>query len=170
MADTINNNEENTNANQITVGKTYSEDYVTNLRQESAGYRTKAKAHEITIESLRKAFGIAEGEDIGDISERLSSFQAVETEKVNARIIDVELKSLEGFDHKLLAKIIDLKDVKVDGNGVVTGLREAAEAIAKEFPAVRKKTRIPLIPPNLVEDQSIPNVNKEINDIIRGGR
>ena len=50
--------------NNPSAGKTYSEDYVHNLRNEAAGYRTTAKAHE---KALRTILGIADGEELGNM-------------------------------------------------------------------------------------------------------
>lgn len=123
-------------------GKTYSEDYVSALRGESAGYRTRAKSYE---GALRAVLGVKEGEELGDLNARVSTYQQNQTsqqtaalEAANKRLIGAEMRALEGYDHKLLAKLIDLSKVKVAEDGTVTGLEEAAEATAQEFPAVRK--------------------------------
>lgn len=124
------------------TGKTYSEDYVSALRGESANYRTRAKAYEGT---LRTMFGLKDGEELGDLNARLSAYQQNQTkqqstalEAANKRLIGAEMRTLEGYDHKLLEKLIDLSGVKVAEDGTVEGLKEAAEAAAKDFPAVRK--------------------------------
>lgn len=124
------------------AGKTYSEDYVSALRGESANYRTRAKAYE---GALRSVLGLKDGEELGDLNARLSAYQQNQTnqqcaaqEAANKRLIGVEMRALEGYDHKLLEKVINLTNVKVGEDGVVTGLKEAAEAAAAEYPAVRK--------------------------------
>lgn len=124
------------------AGKTYSEDYVTALRGESAGYRTRAKSYE---GALRTVLGLKDGEELGDLNARLSAYQQNQTkqqsaalEAANKRLIGAEIRTLEGYDHKLLEKLIDLSNVKVSEDGTVTGLKEAAEAAARDFPAVRK--------------------------------
>lgn len=124
------------------TGKTYSEDYVSALRGESANYRTRAKSYEGT---LRAVFGLKDGEELGDPNARLSTHQQNQTiqqsaalEAANKRLIGAEMRALEGYDHKLLEKLIDLSGVKVAEDGSVTGLSEAAETAAKDFPAVRK--------------------------------
>ena len=64
-----------------TAGKTYSEDYVHSLRNESAGYRTTAKMYE---SALRSVLGLGDGEEIGDLNSRLSSYrQALKQEQEN---------------------------------------------------------------------------------------
>lgn len=126
----------------LAAGKTYSEDYVYALRGESANYRTRAKSYE---GALRTVLGLKDGEELGDLNARLSAYQQNQTkqqsaalEAANKRLIGAEMRTLEGYDHKLLEKLIDLSNVKVSEDGTVTGLKEAAEAAAKDFPAVRK--------------------------------
>ena len=111
----------------LATGKTYSEDYVSALRGESANYRTRAKSYE---GALRTVLGLKDGEE--------AKQQSAALEAANKRLIGAEMRTLEGYDHKLLEKLIDLSNVKVSEDGTVTGLKEAAEAAAKDFPAVRK--------------------------------
>lgn len=126
------------------AGKTYSEDYVGTLRGESDGYRTRAKSYE---GALRNILGLEESEELGDINSRLTAHQQAQTRekeemlsKGNLRLIMAELKSLPGYDHKLLTKVLDLKQIKVDDSDTVVGLKEAVIAAEKEYPAVKLKT------------------------------
>ena len=103
------------------AGKTYSEDYVTALRGESANYRTRAKSYE---GALRTVLGLKDGEELGDLNARLSAYQQNQTkqqsaalEAANKRLIGAEMRTLEGYDHKLLEKLIDLSNVKVSSIG-----------------------------------------------------
>jgi len=134
------------------TGKTFTEDYVLNLREESKNYRISAKTNEA---ALRSVLGLKDGEEIGDVHERIAVMQKDRENAINdalstanKRLISAEIRALDGYDHKLLAKVIDMSNVKVDENGDVTGLKEAVEAAAKEFPAVLKKveTYSPLNP------------------------
>ncbi|MCL2531580.1 MAG: phage scaffolding protein [Oscillospiraceae bacterium] len=118
--------------------QTYSADYVGALRSESAGHRTKAKAYEKELGNIRAAFGVKPDEDIGDVAARLATVNETALAKANERLIAAELKGLEGYDHALLAKLIDRSTLKVDDDGTVTGLKEAAESVAEQFPAVLK--------------------------------
>ena len=124
-------------------GKTFSADYVHDLREESKGYRQTAKTYE---QALRKALNIADGEEIGDIDKRIKAMQNAQTAavteataKANARLISAEIKGLDGYDPKLLAKVIDYSKITIDDDGNVTGVKEAAEEAAKEYPAVIKE-------------------------------
>lgn len=154
--------------NNQPAGKTYSEDYVHNLRNEAAGYRTTAKAHE---KALRTILGIADGEELGNINERITAHSEAQnaamqkaTEKANNRLIEAEIKSLEGYDHKLLSKVIDRSKVTVDENGEVKGLDEAVKAAETEFPAVKKSET----PPYAGGTGNHPMNNNKENDDYHG--
>lgn len=140
------------NQSSTPTGKTFSEEYVSALRGESANYRTKAKTYEAV---LRKALGLKDGEELGDLDGRLTTYQQVQQKQLNdaltvanQRLIGAELKAMEGYDHKLLSKVIDLSKVTVDDKGEVTGLKEAVEAAVKEFPAVKAAQRPQYVPQN----------------------
>ncbi len=150
-------------------GKTYTADYVKTLREEAKGHRLKASNYE---KSLRSAFGLKDDEDIGDVAQRIAAKEASVMKAANDRLISAELKTLDGYDHKLLSKVIDLSAVKVDDKGNVTGIKEAAEAAAKEFPAVKTTgaARQTFVPPNPAAGGSGDNPNQAMNDLIRGKR
>ena len=128
-------------------GKVFSEDYVRTLRNESAGHRTTAKKYEA---ALKTVFGIDADAELGDdleghinaLNQRNEAAQQNALNKANSRLIAAELRSRDGYDHKLLEKVIDLSKVTVDDNGEVKGLDEAITAAETEFPAV-KKTETP---------------------------
>ena len=156
------------------AGKTFSEEYVQALRGESANHRTRARAAET---ALRQVLGLGETDDLGDVNARISAFkasqesaQAKALEKANARLIAAEMKSLTDYDQKLLGKLIDLSKVTVDDSGAVKGLKEAAEAAAKEFPQLRISTRQSFAPANSGGGNDGGNKNALINDFIRGRR
>jgi hypothetical protein len=132
----------------IPAPQTFSADYVNTLRSESKGYRQRAKAAEESLSAVRTAFGLKQNEDIGDIAERLTQRDAQALSKANERLIAAELHSLAGYDQALLAKVIDLTGVKVSDDGTVKGIKEAAEAAAKAFPAVKAQTQQPWVPQN----------------------
>lgn len=121
--------------------KTFSEDYVHDLREEAKGSRQLAKSYE---NALRKALGIGEDENLGDINKRIESRNAEHQKQVNdalnkanSRLIKAEIKALEGYDTKLLEKVMDFSKITVDENGDVKGVKEAAEEAEKEYPAVK---------------------------------
>lgn len=150
--------------NEPPKGRTFTEDYVKGLRQESAGYRTTAKTYEAT---LRSVLGISEGEELGDLNARVAAYQSnltAQQEKTlaaaNQRLISAEIRGLEGYNVKLLEKVIDLGGIKVDESGNVTGVKEAAEAAAKEFPEVLKAEKQKWAPGNPAEGD-VPPMTKE---------
>lgn len=148
--------------------KSYSADYVKDLREEAKNNRLKAQGLE---KSIRAAFGLKDDEDIGDVAGRISARETAALKAANDRLIAAEIKSLEGYDHKLLAKVIDLSTVKVDENGNVTGVKEAAEAVVKEFPAVKAgAAKQSFIPPNPAAGGGAENPNANMNALIRGKR
>lgn len=120
-------------------GQTFSEDYVKSLRDEAKAHRLTAKQHETTLRGL---IGVKDG----DITpEHITAYQASQTKagtdalaKANDRLITAEVKSLEGYNHKLLEKLLDRTKVTIADDGTITGLKEAAEALALEFPEVKK--------------------------------
>lgn len=124
-------------------GKVFSEDYVRTLRDESAGHRVTAKKYEA---ALKTVFGIDADAELGDdldghinaLNQRNEAAQQNALQKANNRLIAAELRTRDGYDHKLLEKVIDLSKVTVDDNGEVKGLDEAIKAAETEFPAVKK--------------------------------
>ena len=148
-----------TTDNKTTNGVSYSEDYVQSLRNEAANYRTKAKKSEA---ALRSIFGLQDNEDLGNVQDRITALrqQQAHWETANKRLIAAEIKTLEGYDHKLLAKVIELDNVKIDDQGNVTGITEAAQAAAKEYPAVLVKQRQQYAPTNPASSDA-PTMTKE---------
>ena len=111
--------------------------------------------------------GISEGEELGDLNARVAAYQSnltAQQEKTlataNQRLISAEIRGLEGYNVKLLEKVIDQGNIKVDENGNVTGVKEAAEAAAKEFPEVLKAEKQKWAPGNPAEGD-VPPMTKE---------
>ena len=119
MADEI----ENSGAESVLKTKTFTYDDLRELRNESAGYRKKAKAHETEIETLRASLEAAKSE----INTTKESLTAVE-KAAQDRLIRAELKA-----HAVKAGMIDLDGLKLlDLSGLKltdTGDVEGAEAI-----------------------------------------
>jgi len=147
--------------------KTFSADYVKALREESKGYRQRATG---TEKAIRTALGLKDDEELGDVEQRIKARESSTLQTANNRLIAAELKGLEGYDQKLLAKVIDLTNVKVDDKGNVTGIKEAADAAAKEYPAVKSGTKSSFVPPNPAAGGGTTNPNQTMNDLIRGKR
>lgn len=132
-----------------------------------------SKATNTTYENtLKTIFGVKDGEELGDVSQRIDEYnRLLETKAaaINDRIITAEIKSLQGYDSKLLAKVIDRTNIKVSDDGTVTGLTEAITAAEKDYPAVvaKKETKqayVPLNPPTAQGGE------QTMNDLIRQRR
>ena len=133
--------------------------------------KTTNSTYEKTLKSI---FGVADDEDLGDIAQRVEAYNNSMQAKitaVNEKIISAELKALQGYDTKLLAKVIDHSGITVTDDGTVTGLQEAVEVAAKEFPAViAKENNKPYAPYNPAGAGDNGGANKTMNDIIRRKR
>ena len=101
---------------------------------------TQDEVNRIVSERLAR-----ERSKLSDQTELEAREQAVSIKEkaLNDRIIKLELQSLDGYDHKLLERLIDLSGVKVDEAGTVTGLKEAVESVVQEYPVVLKPKDIP---------------------------
>ena len=121
------------------TGTLFSEDYVKQLREEAKDHRLAKKAAE---SKLRTLIGLKEDEDVDD--KKITAFQtqqqqaiATALEKANNRLLSAEIKSLGGYDHKLVERLLDKSKVTITEDGNVEGLKEAVEALTTEFPAVK---------------------------------
>lgn len=148
---------------------TFTSEYVSALRNESKGYRLAAKANE---QALRTLLGVKENEELGDVNSRIATFQQKAVQAANLRLIQAEIKALEGYDSKLLEKLMDFSKVAVDAEGNVTGLKEAVEAVAEEFPAVRKKQETQTVSFGVSNEggSQAQSINQKMNAVIRAAR
>lgn len=125
--------------------------------------------------ALRKVFGIKDSEELGNVDQRIAELDqknAAIIAKAKESVINAEIKALQGYDNKLLARLIDRSKLTVDDSGKVTGLDEAVKDVEAEFPSVRikeEKPHKPFIPFNPAGDET-ESVNKTMNDLIRGKR
>lgn len=58
-------------------------------------------------------------------------------QKANDRLILSEIKSLDGYDVKLLARLLDKSKITIDDNNNISGLKEAVTALETEFPSIK---------------------------------
>lgn len=121
---------------------------------------------------LRDLLGLQQNESLDNLDEQIKSYKdnlAVKSKQLNEKLITAELKGLQGYDTKLLAKVLDYSDVKVADDGTVTGLQEAVAIAEKEYPAVIvKQDSKPYAPYNPVGTGG--NTQRTMNDIIRSKR
>jgi len=154
---------------EVQEQQTLTRDYVDALRKESWNYRTRAQAAEKTTKALREAFGLKQDDEIGDIAARLTARDTQALEKANARLIAAEIKGLPGYDTALLERLIDRSAIKVGDDGTVMGVKEAAEATAKQFAAVVKQQSVgQWAPSNAAAESGGTNSNQAMNDLLRG--
>lgn len=105
----------------------------TDTKDELEKLRSDNKLYENTLRSI---LGVADGEELGDINKRITDFNSnlqAKLSAVNDKIIAAEIKSLQGYDSKLLAKVIDRSNIKVNDDGTITGLQEAVATAAEDF-------------------------------------
>ena len=62
---------------------------------------------------------------------------AATLQKANDRFILAEIKALDGYDTKLVSRLIDKSKLKVGDDGEVVGLKEALAELEKEFPQIK---------------------------------
>ena len=141
------------------VAKTFSADYVKALRDESKDHRLARKAAEekaaATELKFKKFLELKDTDELDD--SKITAYQTkhqqevtAAMQKANDRLLQAEVKSLEGYDSKLILRLLDKSKVKIDEDGNITGLKETVEELAKEFPAILKTapSTSPANPPN----------------------
>lgn len=100
----------------------------------------KIKAYE---SALRQLLGLKDVDSLDDIGAKVADYQSkadAALKLANERLVAAAINNLPGYDTKLLQKVMDMEKISVDDKGEVVGVVEAAEAAAKEFPAVVVKT------------------------------
>lgn len=129
------------------TGKTFSEDYVKTVREEAKENRLARKAAEqeaIAIKAkFKKLIGLKDDEDFDDA--KITAYQARQQDeitnalkKANERLLLAEIKSLEGYDYKLVDRLLNKATITVTDTGEIKGLKEAVEALTVEFPQIKK--------------------------------
>lgn len=130
-------------------GKVWTDEYVTGLREEAKTYRLGKKAVESKLRSL---LGLKDDDVIDDnaiATYQLSQQQLVSNAmvKANERLISAEIKTLEGYDSKLVERLLDKSKIEIKEDGSIIGLKDAVEALAVEFPLIKKAQEVPATPP-----------------------
>lgn len=151
------------------AGKTYSEDYVHTIREEAKENRIARKAEEAarlaTEAKLKALLGLKPEDAIDDAkiaahtANQQKAIQAA-LEKANERLLIAEIKGMDGYDAKLVERLLDKSKVQIAEDGTVTGLKEAISELEKEFPAIKKTGATapsgnPATPPALTDAQQL---------------
>jgi len=130
--------------------KLFSEDYVKTIREEAKENRLARKAAEEERDNLALKFkdviGLKPEDPLKDESitlykENLTKNMNAALEKANERLLQAEIKSLDGYDAKLVSRLLDRSKVMIEEDGTVKGLKEAITALEEEFPQIRKGTQ-----------------------------
>lgn len=133
--------------------------------EDNAELKALKTANSTYEKTLKSILGVADDEELGDIAQRVEAYNNSMQAKitaVNEKIISAELRAMQGYDTKLLAKVIDRSGITVADDGTVTGLQEAVEAAAKEYPAVvTKKDSKPYAPYNPAPVHTPPMTTEE---------
>lgn len=130
------------------AGRTFSEEYVSALRTESAGYRTQLRAAE---KALKEYLGLKPEDDIKDVGQALTAHKTAQQaalEKATASAkqllvkaeVKVLAKDLDIVDADAAMALADLSKVQVTDDGKVEGVKEALEALLKDRPWLKKNT------------------------------
>lgn len=116
--------------------------YITKLRDEAKTNRVQAKENE---KLLREALGLTEDESISDWKEKISSVKKSNEDKINETmsktkelLLGAAIKNLDGYDTKLVAKLLDRSTLEINDAGDIIGLTEAVEKLSEEFPTIKK--------------------------------
>ena len=130
--------------------KLFSEDYVKTIREEAKENRLARKAAEEERDNLalklKDVIGLKPEDPLKDESitlykENLTKNMNAALEKANERLLQAEIKSLDGYDVKLVSRLLDRSKVMIEEDGTVKGLKEAITALEEEFPQIRKGTQ-----------------------------
>ncbi len=119
--------------------RTFSEDYVQALREEAKTNRLAKKQAEAKLKLL---IGLKDDEDYDDA--KITAYQNNQNakleavmKKANERLIAAELKALDGYDTKLVDRLIDKSKIKIDEDGKITGLTEELATLEADFPQIK---------------------------------
>jgi len=132
------------------TGKTFSEDYVKTIREEAKENRLARKAAEQQYEAItlkvKELMGLKPEDQLKDdhfmtYKQKMESEKAEMLTKANEKLLQAEIKSLDGYDVKLVSRLLDRSKVMIEEDGTVKGLKEALTALEEEFPQIRKGTQ-----------------------------
>ena len=125
----------------------------------------------VYADALRKLLNVPEDEELGDLEERIGRFEEKAAAALSAarnQVIDAELKALQGYDTKLLDRLLDRSKLTIGDDGRVSGLEKELKQIEAEFPAVKLKKDHKLFLPENPADGHFESVS--MNELIRGKR
>jgi len=130
--------------------KLFSEDYVKTIREEAKENRLARKAAEQQYEAItlkvKELIGLKpedqlKEEHFATYKQKMESEKAEMLTKANEKLLQAEIKILDGYDAKLVSRLLDRSKVTIADDGTITGLKEALTALEEEFPQIRKGTQ-----------------------------
>jgi hypothetical protein len=131
------------------TGKVFSEDYVKTIREEAKENRLARKAAEQQYEAItlkvKELIGLKpedqlKEEHFATYKQKMESEKAEMLTKANEKLLQAEIKILDGYDGKLVSRLLDRSKVTIADDGTITGLKEALTALEEEFPQIKKGT------------------------------
>jgi len=139
--------------NQLLVDKSY----LSSLRNEAKENRLKLKE---TEKLLKSALGLSDDEEVN--IEKINNFKTQIDSKLNDAIsksneliLKATINNLDGYDTKLVSKLLDKSTISVNDLGEVIGLEEAVNKLVEEFPSIKKS-----IQPNLTSNPASAQSNE----------
>jgi hypothetical protein len=131
---------EKSNVTTKEESKVWSDDYVKSLRDEAKENRLKLKA---TEKLLKASLGLSDDEEVTE--EKITAKRLDAESKINEAlskskelILKASIKNLEGYDVKLVNKLLDRNSIQISDDGEVIGLEDAVNKLSEEFPAIKK--------------------------------
>lgn len=156
------------------TGKTFSEDYVKTIREEAKENRLARKAAEQQYEAItlkvKELMGLKPEDQLKDdhfmtYKQKMESEKAEMLTKANEKLLQAEIKSLDGYDVKLVSRLLDRSKVMIEEDGTVKGLKEALTALEEEFPQIKKGTADSGANPPTTENVSeLEKLKKQYNE------
>ena len=157
-------------------GKTFSEDYVHTIREEAKENRLARKAAEdankANMAKFKALLGLTEEDNLDDA--KIAEYQKKQTNdltaamlKANARLITAEIKSLDGYNPKLVEALLDKSKLEIGEDGIINGLQEAVEALGVEYPEIKMQKAAPGVNPPPANTQTVSDEIADIKKQIR---
>lgn len=128
--------------------KSFTEDYVKELRDEAAKHRTEKQAEKARVEKLEKELKEFRDSQLSSEERAKKEFEETRTraETNESRASELEIKyqlALAALDPanqigdvKAAIKLLDRESLEFDGSGNITNLQSALEALKAEYPSV----------------------------------
>lgn len=151
--------------------KTYTEEYVNQLKEENQAYihslREEAKTWRLLTRTnetkLKEVLGLNPTADLTNVDDVITAYKATQSKTIDDAVnksktlmLKAEIKSLgTDYNTKLLDRLMDKTKISIDDDGNVIGLQDVLKEIEVEFPEVRLNRTVE--EPQLQKSSVIPN-------------